>query len=606
MAMRSIRLRLLLSLLLVLALVLGCVSWSAYAIARYALEVRQNGIREMLQARYETGEREARERFDESLLHQAHALAGIARLQWRWPRLRFHSLGCLTAVLDSHAFATVPIWLGEDAYTPLALRLHWLVAPNLEIPEDLLPETEGELYYQFTFPNGDILHYSPNLAEPWRLGTQWREQLRLLEPYFDDVDGPMGERLRRVTVRVPVSRWRYFLWGRWSPERSGSSGRGRTPESPGRTPRPPEAGKPSRIAPPPFVDQSAPQLLISVARNNSPLTSELERLAQRRNDAFQRSEADTRAALRSFGLMLLLTNIATFVGAAFGGWMLIRQHLKPLGRIADAVSRVTEKTFSLPLRSQEVPSELVPVVEKLQQTLRSLQQAFEREKQAVADISHDLRTPISALLTMLEVALRRPRTAEEYRTTLENCQRIASQLRHLAERVLALARLDAGVDQVHKHWFDLPALVDDCIRVVEPTARQSGVSITQKVEPLSCYSDAAKLRDILVNLLDNAVQYNHPGGSVLVSAGLNNGWLCIEVRDTGIGMTPEVQARIFQRFYRADTAREESDGHAGLGLAIVQGYVNMLGGRIEVESQPGRGSTFRLLLPQDKTISPPE
>jgi hypothetical protein len=192
-AMRSIRLRLLLSLLVVLGLVLGWVSWSAYALARYSLEVRQNGIREMLQARYESAEREERERFDESLLHQAHALAGIARLQWRWPRLRFFALGCLTAVLDANAFATVPIWLGQDAYTPLALRLHWLVAPNLEISEEFFVEGEEELYYQFTFPNGEVLHYSPNLSEPWRLPTTWREQLRLLEPYYDEIQSPKGE-----------------------------------------------------------------------------------------------------------------------------------------------------------------------------------------------------------------------------------------------------------------------------------------------------------------------------------------------------------------------------------------------------------------------------
>jgi hypothetical protein len=218
--MRSIRLRLLLSLLVVLGLVLGWVSWSAYALARYSLEVRQNGIREMLQARYESAEREERERFDESLLHQAHALAGIARLQWRWPRLRFFALGCLTAVLDANAFATVPIWLGQDAYTPLALRLHWLVAPNLEISEEFFVEGEDELYYQFTFPNGEVLHYSPNLSEPWRLPTTWREQLRLLEPYYDEIQSPKGEPMRRVTVRVPVSRWRFFLWRGWPAERS--------------------------------------------------------------------------------------------------------------------------------------------------------------------------------------------------------------------------------------------------------------------------------------------------------------------------------------------------------------------------------------------------
>jgi signal transduction histidine kinase len=272
--------------------------------------------------------------------------------------------------------------------------------------------------------------------------------------------------------------------------------------------------------------------------------------------------------------------------------------MKPLQTIADAVSRVTEKTFALPLDDHQVPAELVPVVEKLRETLRSLQQAFEREKQAVADISHDLRTPITALLTTLEVALRRPRSAEEYRQILENCQHLAEQLRHLAERVLALARLDAGVDQVRKEWISLPALVEDCLRMVEPVAQQRQVQLSSLVEAPVCFTDAAKLRDVLLNLLDNAVHYNRPQGSVCVRARADHGTVCIEVADTGVGMSEEVKSRIFERFYRADPSREQGNGRAGLGLAIVRGYVEMLGGRIEVESQPGQGSTFRIVLPQ--------
>lgn len=600
--MRSIRLRLLLSLLMVLCVVLGWVSWSAYALARYAMEVRQKGVQEMLQARFEASQQRVREQFDEQLLREAHTLASLARFQWRWPRLRLFSLATLSAGLDQGAFASVPIHLGAEAYTVLAFRIQWMLAPQVEITDEFLPSDGDELYFQFTLINGDVLQVSPNLVEPWRLPQQLRENLRLLEAHFDEFESPSGSKLRRVTVRASASRWRFWR-ERWIPERSGPGLRSRPLQGPPRTERPVEAGKPGRPPgpppiPPPFVDQAAPQFFVTVARGVDSLQAELHQLAQQRDHHLQQSEADSRAALRSFGVFLLLANLGTFFVAGVSGWLLLRQQMKPLYVIADAVSRVTEKSFALPLEDNQVPTELTPVVEKLRQTLRSLQQAFEREKQAVADISHDLRTPIAALLTTLEVALRRPRSVEEYRQILQNCQHLAEQLRHLAERVLALARLDAGVDQVRKEWFSLPALVEDCLRTIEPLARQRQVKLTSELEPILCHTDAAKLRDILLNLLDNAVYYNRPGGEVQVRVQQHNGEVCIEVCDTGIGMAPEVKERIFQRFYRGDPSREQSNGRAGLGLAIVRGYLEMLEGRIEVESEPGQGSRFRILLSQ--------
>ncbi|GBD36343.1 putative sensor-like histidine kinase YedV [bacterium HR36] len=508
--MRSIRLRLLVSLLVMLCIVLGWVSWSAYALARYALEVRQKGVREMLQARYEAAAQRAREQFDEQLLREAHTLAGLARFQWRWPRLRLFALASLSAVLDQGAFAAIPLSLGAEAYTPLAFRLQWLVAPQVEITEEFLPADGEEVYFQFALINGDVLQTSPNLLEPWRLPPSVRENLRLLESQFDEVESVTGETLRRVTVRVPASRWRFWR-ERCGGERTGlGPPRGRAPQPPARGDRPAELAKPPRPgaslnSPPPFVEQAAPQLLVSVAKSTTSLQAELEQLAQQRDRNLQQSEEGTRSGLRAFGLILLLTNLGTFVVAGLGGWLLLRQQMKPLQTIADAVSRVTQRTFALPLDDQQVPSELLPVVAKLRQTLRSLQQAFEREKQAVADISHDLRTPITALLTSLEVALRRPRTAEEYRQILENCQHLAEQLRHLAERVLALARLDAGVDQVRKEWISLSALVEDCLRTMEPVARQRNVRLSSEVNVPLCFTDPAKLRDILINLLDNAI-----------------------------------------------------------------------------------------------------
>ena len=227
----------------------------------------------------------------------------------------------------------------------------------------------------------------------------------------------------------------------------------------------------------------------------------------------------------------------------------------------------------------------------------------------VANVSHEFKTPLTAIQGFAESLLGGALDDAANRTRfVEIIREHASRLARLTDDLLRLSSIEAGQLDFEMLPVSIPDLIESCVETARFRASQKKLALQVECpEDLpKVRGDARRLAEILQNLLDNAVQYNHPGGSVLVSAGLNNGWLCIEVRDTGIGMTPEVQARIFQRFYRADTAREESDGHAGLGLAIVQGYVNMLGGRIEVESQPGRGSTFRLLLPQDKTISPPE
>jgi signal transduction histidine kinase len=201
-------------------------------------------------------------------------------------------------------------------------------------------------------------------------------------------------------------------------------------------------------------------------------------------------------------------------------------------------------------------------------------------------------------MTTLEVGLRKPRSAEEYREMMEDCRASGEQMNQLVERLLKLARLDAGADVVRPREVDVAALADQCANLVRPLVEARGLTLgVHHVSPAPCVADPDKIREVVTNLLHNAIQYNRPHGSIDLTVLSRDGVLSIEVRDTGIGISAEAQSRIFERFFRSDPSRHAEGLHAGLGLAIVKGYVDLMGGRIEVQSQQGEGTTFRVCLP---------
>ncbi len=177
---------------------------------------------------------------------------------------------------------------------------------------------------------------------------------------------------------------------------------------------------------------------------------------------------------------------------------------------------------------------------------------------------------------------------------------LTKQLGGLVERVMTLAYLDAGQTNMTSTPTDATELASGCVAVIRPLAESHGLTVSADLPPTSPLdTDADKLREVMINLLHNAVEYNRPGGSITLAVRreANAGPLVVEVSDTGIGMTADVRGRIFVRFYRADSSRTATGAHAGLGLAIVKEYVSRLGGTISVQSEPDCGSTFRVTLP---------
>ena len=394
---------------------------------------------------------------------------------------------------------------------------------------------------------------------------------------FDDPDVPHLGRVRRIVYRSYLN---FFGGGRPQP------GGGRAPVGGpgGGFPRPSGDGQP---------------IYVQYVRKLSDLDDQQEAIGANRDEQLQRIESETRESQGR--LRVLVAGIAglTFASLIVGGWFIIGIGLSPLRKLTTAVSRVNERDFRLVMDKSDLTVELVPIHDKLNQSLDALRIAFEREKEAIADISHELRTPVAGLLATLDVALRRPRTAEQYQKTLEECRAISKQLAHLVERVMTLAYLDAGQSQVNRKETDAGELAEGCAAVIRPLSESQSLTLRTDIDgPTTLATDPDKLREVMINLLHNAVEYNRPGGTIdLRVHPAKGGGAVVEVADTGIGMTADVQAKIFERFYRADPSRTQTGVHAGLGLAIVKEYVNRLGGTIAVESKLGQGSTFRVTLP---------
>lgn len=360
-----------------------------------------------------------------------------------------------------------------------------------------------------------------------------------------------------------------------------------------------------RVYPPFHGPDLIVRLVVQAVRPLSELDDRLAADGHDRDEQIARVRTETQQELAQLRGRLIAIGAVTFAALVFGGWLLVARGLAPLHTLSDAVSRVSEKDFRLPVGAEGLARELAPIHARITQTLTLLERAFAREKQAVADISHELRTPIASLLATIDVALRKPRTPEQYRTALEECRLISRQLGQLVERIMTLATLDAGNDHTQLARLDAGEVAAGCAAVIRPLAAANNVRLTIHAdEGVTVETDPGKLREVLMNLLHNAVEYNRPDGTIELSARREGGAAVFEVRDTGIGMTADVRDRIFERFYRADASRHATGVHAGLGLAIVKEYVAKLNGTIAVESEPGVGTTFRVVLPLAQAAAP--
>ncbi|HEX8202304.1 MAG TPA: ATP-binding protein [Isosphaeraceae bacterium] len=308
-------------------------------------------------------------------------------------------------------------------------------------------------------------------------------------------------------------------------------------------------------------------------------------------ESYGRELAELRAAL----LVLLPAGL---VAAVAGGYGLAGRALAPVDRITEAARRISAQNLRERIEVANPRDELGRLAATLNAMVARLAEALDALRRFTADASHELMTPLTAIRTEAEVALQSARSPEQHAEVLASIVEEVDRLTRLANRLLLLAREDAGASPPGGPPIQLDRVVRDAAdRVRAPAARAGLVLRVEDLPAATVAADPDRLRQVFDNLLDNAVAYNRPGGSVVVRGRCSDGRAIVEVADTGIGIPPEAQGRVFDRFYRVDPARGRRRGGSGLGLSIVRALVEGLRGRVELESQPGQGSTFRVILP---------
>jgi len=309
-----------------------------------------------------------------------------------------------------------------------------------------------------------------------------------------------------------------------------------------------------------------------------------------------RSEEPLRHDLRELLLVLGLGLPLALGLAAFGGFALARRALRPVRDMADRARTITADDLGQRLPVDDPEGEFGQLAAVFNDTLARLERSFAGLRRFTADASHELRTPLTAIKSVGEVGLRGRRDDHAYREIIGSMLEEADRLARLVDTLLVLSRADAGAVRLNLERTDLRALTDEVTGQVEVLAEEKrqvlSIEAPARVETLA---DRIILRQALLNLLDNAIKHSPEGGHIRVLVGQRADTPFIEVVDNGPGIPPEHQEAIFQRFYRVDPARARGAGGVGLGLCIARWAVELHGGRVELESEEGKGSTFRIV-----------
>jgi len=292
-----------------------------------------------------------------------------------------------------------------------------------------------------------------------------------------------------------------------------------------------------------------------------------------------------------------VVGIAIALSAAIA-WLLARRGLAPVRAMSREIGRINAEQLHARIAREDWPAELRALAGSFDEVLARLERSFEQLARFSSDIAHEFRSPVNNLVAAASVTLARARTPAEYQNTLEVVVEEGSRLSRMVASMLFLARADNAEQHVHP---ELLALGDEFRKLVEfygIAAEEQGVTLTADGD-CELLADPLLLRRALSNLLSNALRYTPHGGTVRLLAERQRDGVMVAVRDDGAGIAANHLPHLFDRFYRADAARSSTES-TGLGLAVVRSIAELHGGRAEVESSPGKGSTFTLHFPQPR------
>jgi len=302
--------------------------------------------------------------------------------------------------------------------------------------------------------------------------------------------------------------------------------------------------------------------------------------------------------LALFRWLLAGSGVVTMMAALVVSLLIVRRGLRPLHVLADGIAAIREEELSARIPGNQIPTELAPVVERLNDLLRRLEDAFRRERSFTANVAHELRTPLSGARSTIEVALSRRRSPGEYAEALNDSLQIVQRMHTMVERLLLLARLERGQIAPSTERIHLSEVVDACWQPLSEKASARGLRFDNQVPGhLTCIADHDTIVMVFANLLENAAQYADQNGQIRVTSEAGDGHVEITIANTGCTLTEEQASCVFEPFWRADASREAVGVHCGLGLAVVRRIILALGGGVTAAVENGGLFTVRVSLP---------
>ena len=314
--------------------------------------------------------------------------------------------------------------------------------------------------------------------------------------------------------------------------------------------------------------------------------------------------AVTELALRPQHLVVTMVLVAPLIllAATLIAYVLAGRALQPVDRVVDEVRAISDgRSLHRRLAPLATGDELARLTSTLNEMLGRLERSFSTLRRFTADASHELKTPLTVLRSGLERAITHPRVSPEVLEILDETLGEANRMAEMVDSLLMLARGDEGRAPLHVEAVDLHELLDEVAETAGILGEQADVAVevSSPATPVTLEADRARIRQLLMNLMTNAIKYTPAGGAVAITCKRRDETVVLEVRDTGIGIAPGDLPHIFDRFWRADPARSRTSARpgTGLGLAISKWIAEAHGGAIAVQSRSGRGTTFTVTLP---------
>jgi heavy metal sensor kinase len=294
-------------------------------------------------------------------------------------------------------------------------------------------------------------------------------------------------------------------------------------------------------------------------------------------------------------ISLIGAGVFTLLGV-IGAYWIAHQALRPVQHLSQQVQDIRAETLGQRLTYDGPSDEVKELAHAFDTMLERLEGAFDQQGRFVADAAHELRTPLATLRTNLEVIQQNPNAAlSEYQEMSVTFDRTLNRLERLVEDLLLLAR---GEKELPREPVNFEVLLTEIEQEHRPLAASHQILLNFKVEKGAVVlADARLLARAISNLIENGIRYNHPGGSVTTVVNNQADGIEIRIQDTGMGIPSNELPHIFERFYRVDRSRARHQGGSGLGLSITEHIIQLHGGRIEVESAPGTGTSFSIWLP---------